>query len=70
MYELYIQGLTSSRRMDIVKYPSCFLPTLSRIGVPKTCMTLIGDLDHMDIFLCYAGVAHEKTQLLIQSSFV
>jgi hypothetical protein len=31
-------------------------------------MTLIGDLDCMDIFLCYAGVAHEETQLLIQSS--
>ena len=26
-----------------------------------------GDLDHMDVSLCYAGVAHEETQLLIQS---
>ena len=41
---------------------------LSRTGVPKTCMTLIGDLDRMGISLCYAGVAHEETQLLIQSS--
>jgi hypothetical protein len=32
-------------------------------------MTLIGDLDHIDIFLCYyAGVACEGTQLMIQSS--
>jgi len=31
-------------------------------------MTLIGDLDRMGISLCYAGVAHEETQLLIQSS--
>ena len=38
---------------------------LSRIGVPKTCMTLIGDLDRMGISLCYAGVAHEEAQLLI-----
>ena len=38
---------------------------LSRTGVPKTCMTLIGDLDRMGISLCYAGVAHEETQLLI-----
>jgi hypothetical protein len=68
MYELYIQGLTFSRRMDIGKYPSRFLPNLSRTGVPKTCMTLIGDLDCMDIFLCYADVAHKETQLLIQSS--
>ena len=26
-----------------------------------------GDLDHMDVSLCYASVAHEETQLLIQS---
>jgi len=38
---------------------------LSRTGVPKTCMTLIGDLDRMGISLCYAGVAHEEAQLLI-----
>ena len=40
---------------------------LSRTGVPKTCMPLIVDLDHMGIFLCYASVAFEETWLLIQS---
>jgi len=41
---------------------------LSRTGVPKTCMTLIGDMNYMDIFLCYVGIAREEIQLLIQSS--
>jgi hypothetical protein len=41
---------------------------LSRTGVPKACMTLIDDLDRMGISLCYASVAREETQLLIQSS--
>ena len=40
---------------------------LSRMGVPKTCMPLIADFDHMGISLCYAGVAREETRLLIQS---
>ena len=40
---------------------------LSRTGVPKTCMPLIADLDHISISLCYAGVAREETRLLIQS---
>ena len=40
---------------------------LSRMGVPKTCMPLIADLDHISISLCYAGVAREETRLLIQS---
>ena len=30
---------------------------LSRTGFPKTCMSLIVDLDHMGIPLYYAGVA-------------
>ena len=30
---------------------------LSRTSFPKTCMSLIVDLDHMGIPLCYAGVA-------------
>ena len=40
---------------------------LSRTSVPKTYMSLIVDLDRMGISLCYAGVAHEETRLLIQS---
>ena len=40
---------------------------LSRTGVPKTSVSLIVDLDHMGIFLCYASVAYEETRLLIQS---
>ena len=40
---------------------------LSRTGVPKICMSLIADLDHIGISLCYAGVAREETRLLIQS---
>ena len=31
-------------------------------------MTLIGDMNYMDIFLCYVGIAREEIQLLIQSS--
>ena len=31
-------------------------------------MALIGDFDHKVTSLCYAGVAHEETQLLIQLS--
>ena len=30
---------------------------LSRTGVPKICMSLIADLDHMGISLYYVGVA-------------
>jgi hypothetical protein len=41
---------------------------LSRIGVPMTVMPLIADLDHMGITFCYAGVVHEETKMLIQSS--
>ena len=41
---------------------------LSRTGVSKTCMPLILDLDCMGISFCYANVANEETQLLIQSS--
>ena len=40
---------------------------LSRTGFPKTCMSLIVYLDRMGISLCYACVAREETQLLIQS---
>ena len=40
---------------------------LSRIGVPKTCMSLIVDLDHMGIFIFSTSVAYEETRLLIQS---
>jgi hypothetical protein len=38
---------------------------VSRIGVPRTVMTLISDLDCMGIIFCYAGVAHEETKMLI-----
>jgi hypothetical protein len=41
---------------------------LSRTGVPSTGMPLIADLDCMWITFCYAGVAHEETKMLIQSS--
>jgi hypothetical protein len=41
---------------------------LSRTGVPRTVMPLIADLDSMGITFCYAGVAHEETKMLIQSS--
>jgi hypothetical protein len=41
---------------------------LSRTGIPRTVMPLIADLDRMGITLCYAGVAHEETKMLIQSS--
>jgi hypothetical protein len=41
---------------------------LSRTGVPRTGMPLIADLDRMGITFCYAGVAHEETKMLIQSS--
>ena len=41
----------------------------SRTGVSMICMSLIVDLDHMGISIYYAGVAREKTQLLIQSPF-
>ena len=40
---------------------------LSTIGVPKTCMSLIVDLDCMGFAFCYAGVVREETRLLIQS---
>jgi hypothetical protein len=33
---------------------------LSRTGVPKTCMSLIVDLDRMGISLCYASVAMRR----------
>ena len=41
---------------------------LSRTSVPRTGMPLIADLDRMGITFCYAGVAHEETKMLIQSS--
>jgi hypothetical protein len=41
---------------------------LSRTDVPMIVMPLIGDLDRMGITFCYAGVAHEETKMLIQSS--
>jgi hypothetical protein len=41
---------------------------LSRTGVPRTMMPLIADLDYTGITFCYAGVAHEETKILIQSS--
>jgi hypothetical protein len=41
---------------------------LSRTGVARTMMPLIADLDRMGITFCYAGVAHEETKMLIQSS--
>jgi len=52
-YGLYIQGFDLFKTdgyTDIGKYPSHFVPTLCRIGVPKACMTLVGDLDRMDFF--------------------
>ena len=42
---------------------------LSRTGVPKTCTSVIVDLDYKGFSLCYAGVAREETRLLIQTSF-
>jgi hypothetical protein len=41
---------------------------LSRTGVPRAVMPLIADLDRMGIIFCYAGVAHEETKMLVQSS--
>jgi hypothetical protein len=41
---------------------------LSRTGVPRTVMPLISNLDRMGIMFCYAGVTHEETKMLIQSS--
>jgi hypothetical protein len=41
---------------------------LSRTGVPRTVMPLIANLDRMGVTFCYAGVAHEETKMLIQSS--
>jgi hypothetical protein len=41
---------------------------LSMTGVPRTVMPLIFYLDRMGITFCYAGVAHEETKILIQSS--
>lgn len=43
---------------------------LSRTGVPKTVMSLIVDMDRMGVSFCYAGVAHQETQMLIQSPIV
>jgi hypothetical protein len=43
---------------------------LSRTGVPKTTMPIISDFDHMGISFCYMGVAHEETQMLVQSSLL
>lgn len=58
-YELTIQY--HPRKANVVADALC------RTGVPKTCMPLIQELDRMGISLCYAGVAHEETELLIQS---
>jgi uncharacterized membrane protein YGL010W len=41
---------------------------LSKTSVPMIVMSLITDLDRMGITFCYAGVAHAKTKMLIQSS--
>jgi hypothetical protein len=41
---------------------------LSRTGLPRIVLPLISDLDYMGITFCYAGVAHEETKMLIQSS--
>jgi hypothetical protein len=41
---------------------------LSRTSIPRMVMPLISDLDRMGITFCYAGVAHEETKMLIQSS--
>jgi hypothetical protein len=41
---------------------------LSRTDVSRTGMPLIADLDRMGITFCYAGVGHEETKMLIQSS--
>jgi hypothetical protein len=41
---------------------------LSRTNVPRIVMPLIANLDRMGITFCYAGVAHEETKMLIQSS--
>jgi hypothetical protein len=41
---------------------------LSRTGVARTMMPLIADLDRMGITFWYAGVAHEETKMLKQSS--
>jgi hypothetical protein len=38
------------------------------IGVPRIGMPLIAVLDCMGITFCYAGVAHEETKMLIESS--
>lgn len=62
-YRLYIQGLAFLRWTDIKKYNSIFIPGLSRTGDPKACMALIGDLDSMDFFPCYAGFACEETHV-------
>jgi hypothetical protein len=36
--------------------------------VPRTGMPLITVLDRMGITFCFAGVAHEETKMLIESS--
>jgi hypothetical protein len=41
---------------------------VSRTCVPRAVMPLIYDLDRMGITFCYAGVAHEESKMLIQSS--
>jgi hypothetical protein len=41
---------------------------LNRTSVPRTVMPLISNLDRMGITFCYAGVTHEETEILIQSS--
>jgi hypothetical protein len=56
-YDLNIQYHPS--KANVVAY------ALSRTGVPKTCMQLTNDLDHMSISLCYAGVARVETELVI-----
>ena len=40
---------------------------LSRTGVPKVAMPLIADLDRMGVSLCFACIAREETQMIIQS---
>ena len=61
-------NLRQRRWLELIKYydltiqyhlgkANIIANALSRTGVPKICMSLIADLDHMGISLCYVGVA-------------
>jgi len=41
---------------------------LSRKSIPPTVDCLIADFERMGISYCFAGVAQEETQLILQSS--